>query len=483
MGEVTLKIGLMTFALLLSTPRCFAASGYINVRVENVQGNPVRNLQIGIENGVSVLTKESGLVQLTLSTNSAPNDWITIQLVHSPPGQDLAIVSPWDYRAQIPSFADKPENYLRVIVVQRGDRAALQSGAILAALAAKINKANAPKSTNPKESPPDPKEALLAVAKLYGLTPDDIDSAIRAWGAKTTDPYEAGLAALYERNYPKAISALHNSLEQREQKLEVDQKTVTEDQRNVADAAFFLGQSLYEEGQYHESVEAYKKSLVYRPDDPTVLNNLAESLEDAGDYDAAEALFRRALAINEKTLGPDHPRVAGGLDNLAELLQAKGNFGAAEPLARRALAIDERTLGPQHPHVAIRLEVLGSLLEVEGDCDRAEPLCRRALAIDEKALGPQHPHVAAALNNLASCLKFKGDLRGAELLYRRALEIDNRALGADHPTVAVWDRYCTMKAIMMVPNRSFDAPSLSTRKLLALTTRTLQYVSTSWPKF
>jgi hypothetical protein len=232
------------FALFLMAVPCFGATGYINVRVEDVQGHPIRNLQIGIENGVSVLTKEGGLAQLALGANSAPNDWITIQLVHSPANQDLAIVSPWDYRAQIPSFADKPENYLHIVVIRRGDRSALQSGAVLASLAAKINKANALKSANPQDTWDDPKEALLTIAKQYGLSPEDIDSAIRALGAKTTDPNEAGLAALYERNYPKAVSAFDDSLKLRKQKYEADKAAVIQDQKSIADTAFFLGLSL-----------------------------------------------------------------------------------------------------------------------------------------------------------------------------------------------------------------------------------------------
>jgi tetratricopeptide (TPR) repeat protein len=59
--------------------------------------------------------------------------------------------------------------------------------------------------------------------------------------------------------------------------------------------------------------------------------------------------LRRALAIAEKALGPDHPDVGNHLNNLAGLLQAKGDYAAAEPLFRRALAIDEKALGPNHP--------------------------------------------------------------------------------------------------------------------------------------
>ena len=62
--------------------------------------------------------------------------------------------------------------------------------------------------------------------------------------------------------------------------------------------------------------------------------------------------MRRALAIDEKSFGPDHPNVARDLNNLAQLLQATNRLAEAEPLMRRALAIDEKSFGPDHPNVA-----------------------------------------------------------------------------------------------------------------------------------
>ena len=51
------------------------------------------------------------------------------------------------------------------------------------------------------------------------------------------------------------------------------------------------------------------------------LNNLAELLRATNRLAEAEPLYRRALAIDEKSFGPEHPNVATGLNNLAELLQ------------------------------------------------------------------------------------------------------------------------------------------------------------------
>ena len=70
----------------------------------------------------------------------------------------------------------------------------------------------------------------------------------------------------------------------------------------------------------------------------------------------AEPLDRRALAIDERAYGKDHPSVAISLNNLAELLRATNRMAEAEPLFRRALGIDHRAYGKDHPSVARDLE-------------------------------------------------------------------------------------------------------------------------------
>ena len=104
------------------------------------------------------------------------------------------------------------------------------------------------------------------------------------------------------------------------------------------------------------------------PEAGIVLHNLAGLLSAKGEYAAAEPLYRRALAIDEKVLSPDHPMVATGLIGLAELLRAKGEYAAAEPLYRRALAIDEKVLSPDHPMVARKLNNLGLPQDKRGLC-------------------------------------------------------------------------------------------------------------------
>src|SRR5271157_4022238 len=383
---------LLAFCVYGGVALVWSETGKLLVLVQDLQKQPVKGVQIGIEGaGGTGTTGDDGKALLPLTKDTNENDWVSLQILHSPPRKDLVMVSPYDNHTLVPPFRNKAENFVRVVVIQRGDLAALQNGTVLRAFAEKINKANAPKSADKQTAPENPKANLEAVAKQYGLSPEDLDKAIRAWGAKTTDLYDAGLAALYARNYDKATTDLQTSLSQREGKLASDQKAVAADQKQVADAAFFLGSSLYQQGKYKESAVAYQRCLQIRPDDATVLNNTALSLKYAGDYAGAEPLYRRALAIDEKALGPEHPAVATNLNNLAALLHTKGDYAGAEPLHRRALAIDEKALGPDHPGVATDLNNLALLLYDKGDYAGAEPLYRRALAILEKALGLDHP--------------------------------------------------------------------------------------------
>ena len=70
-----------------------------------------------------------------------------------------------------------------------------------------------------------------------------------------------------------------------------------------------------------------------------VLNNLAGLYRTQGQYAQAEPLYKRALAIWEKALGPDHPDVATSLESLAALYRATKRDEGAETLEQRAARI------------------------------------------------------------------------------------------------------------------------------------------------
>jgi tetratricopeptide (TPR) repeat protein len=408
----------------------WAESGVLLVHVEDVQGRPISGLQIGVKgDGGSKVTGNDGEARIPLAKQTREGHPVSLQILSSPPGKDFVMISPWDRETIVPSFENESKNFVNVVVVRPGDRTALLNGTFLAAATAQISKANAPKTGARRPPKEDPMANLALVAAQYGLNPDDLDKAIRSWGETTTDPYQAGLAALYRRKYREASAQLKESLQNREAKLATDQTA-------VADAAFFLGQSLSWEGKYRESAAAFHRYLEFKPNDVSALSSLGLSLTEAGDYAEAEPLLQRALAIVESLPDPNYSLLAIVLGNFGGLLEDKGDYAGAEPLFRQALAIRERTLGSENPGTGESQNNLALLLQDKGDYAGAEPLFRRALANAERSLGPDDPSVAAGLNNLAALLRSKGDFGGSEPLFLRALAIVEKALGSDHPLLA-----------------------------------------------
>ena len=207
------------------------------------------------------------------------------------------------------------------------------------------------------------------------------------------------------------------------------------------------GQYKEAETLHYRVVAIHEKTLgKEHPGTATSLSNLGNVLYLQGKAKEAEAIHRRVLALREKVLGSEHPDTATSMNNLANVLQAQGKdellspsearaqaqfnlqaFTETESLFRKALAIQERTLGPSHPATANTLNNLSTYLDRRGRPQEAEPLQRRALDILERSLGSLHPDTAAMLTTLAVMLDRQGKVVEAEALYRKAVEVARQA--------------------------------------------------------
>ncbi|HEX8274400.1 MAG TPA: serine/threonine-protein kinase [Longimicrobiaceae bacterium] len=164
--------------------------------------------------------------------------------------------------------------------------------------------------------------------------------------------------------------------------------------------------------------------------------HLGELLVQRGRYDRAEPLYRSALALQRELLGEPHPAVARTLAALGMLRQDRGDYPGAERLAREALAMRTALYGPDHPEVAESLNALAYLLQLQGRSAQAEPLFRRVLETRRRLFGDAHPEVAEARSRLGLFLAQQGRDAEAEPLYREALAARRRALGDEHPDVS-----------------------------------------------
>jgi len=105
----------------------------------------------------------------------------------------------------------------------------------------------------------------------------------------------------------------------------------------------------------------------------------------------AQSFLERALAIQEKVLGPEHSTTATSLNNLARLLHDQGDLTRARSLYERALAIDEKVLGPEHPDAnRVRCNLTRLLLARSQPTEALAP-AQTTLAAHDKAPGRDHP--------------------------------------------------------------------------------------------
>jgi tetratricopeptide (TPR) repeat protein len=464
------RVGILLIVLIsaFAGTNCWAEQNILLVLVKDLQNRPIQRVELAVEGTREAQpTGPTGLARIKLPSTANASTWVTLQVVQNPPQRDLVIISPWDSRLQVPPPESDPSSVISVVMANRGDPALLENETALAAITAKIIQADQPGSKDNDAAQPS-YNSLAMVAKTFGLASEDVDKAIRGWGGKADDSYQQGLAALYKKDYALASEKLAEAR---------DRLSASAGRQELADTAFFLGRSKYQEGKYEESAAAYQDAKKLRPDDPAILHSLALSLDRAGDDNGAEALYRHAAAVDEKKLGPQHAVVIEDMRNLASFLQSRGDYAGAEPLYRHVLAddkknfgldsvtvatdlndlgrllqaqgnhaeaqalywqargIDEKVLGPDHRNLARDLSNLGLILQANGDYADAEPMLRRALTIDQKTFGPSDPKVGTDVSNLAGLAQARGDLTTAERLYNRALEIDEKA-GANQPKVS-----------------------------------------------
>lgn len=238
-----------------------------------------------------------------------------------------------------------------------------------------------------------------------------------------------GSIRLAQGQYPEAASSFRTALE-----LAGDDRLAPE---ILAHLAVVLGHL----GKNDEKLAALRRALAVQeellgPQHPLlgeIIERLADVLADQREYAESESMYRRALALRESGLEPTDPRIAESLADLALLLHETQRSLAALPLLQRALALNEQAFGPEHPDVAAVLDDLGLVLHDLNRPAEARLRFERSLAIREKALGSAHPLVGASLEHLARTLLELGDNGGALSRHQRALAIGEKALGPDNP--------------------------------------------------
>ena len=150
--------------------------------------------------------------------------------------------------------------------------------------------------------------------------------------------------------------------------------------------------------------------------------HLVDVAQKRGDDDPWDAGFEQIVARLQELAGQGDPRAAEGLRLAAGVLLAADSFDRASELYREALTLDQRLLGPAHVDVAEDQLGLGRCLVGNGDTAAAESLLRTALQTMQREHGPAHAATLAAVTRLAECAVRAGDAKAAEKYVAQILE-------------------------------------------------------------
>ncbi len=182
----------------------------------------------------------------------------------------------------------------------------------------------------------------------------------------------------------------------------------------------------YEQAQYQEALaigRLAQADVIRAGNSPVlraiILNNLGIVYSLQGKQSQASTVMTQALALVEKALGPDHPKVASGLNNLGEILLEQGEFKQASAYFSRSMAILKKAFGPRHPNVGFPLNNLGLAYLRQDQAKLSAARFSESLSIWEDAYGKQHSILILALSGLGkSLLKLKKPARALPILER-----------------------------------------------------------------
>src|ERR1035441_4828427 len=207
--------------------------------------------------------------------------------------------------------------------------------------------------------PPDaiPEEIFTEGASEFGPVLQEAASDTLKWN----DAIGAALEfSLLERNPAEKLLAVHRMVQAvAKSRMSVEERAQWAEQVvRAVNVAFPYIDWDKREGLIHSAqvssalVDEYRLSL---PAASRLLTQAGHYLYERARYAEAEPLMRRAVAIDERLYGPDHPEVAADLSNLASLLYSTNRLVEAEPLMRRVVEIFEKAYGPDYPTVATSL--------------------------------------------------------------------------------------------------------------------------------
>ncbi|XP_073301912.1 protein REDUCED CHLOROPLAST COVERAGE 3-like [Primulina huaijiensis] len=153
---------------------------------------------------------------------------------------------------------------------------------------------------------------------------------------------------------------------------------------------------------------------------------------DKGKLEDAADCGMKALAKMIAVCGPYHRTTAGAYSLLAVVLYHTGDFNQATIYQQKALDINERELGLDHPDTMKSYGDLSVFYYRLQHIELALKYVNRAMYLLHFTCGLSHPNTAATYINIAMMEEGIGNVHVALRYLHEALKCNQRLLGADH---------------------------------------------------
>jgi eukaryotic-like serine/threonine-protein kinase len=170
------------------------------------------------------------------------------------------------------------------------------------------------------------------------------------------------------------------------------------------------------------------------PETLLTMRHLAATLVDNGEFAEGEKLDRELLEAQRRVLGPRDPETIKTMNNLAAALGGLGRDAEAEQLFRETLDIARTVLGPEDRFVLRIANHLSKTLTDEQKYAETEKLARETLELQRRTLGPDHVDTIETRTNLAYTLASKKRFAEAAQMTRDAFDVSKRVNGAESAT-------------------------------------------------
>ncbi len=219
-----------------------------------------------------------------------------------------------------------------------------------------------------------------------------------------------------------------------------------------------LGSAWHDLDRGQKAKDYYEKALhlqkkIYGEDHPDVAliyHGIGVALRDLGDAREAMDYFDRALKIRLKAYGEQHLDVAQSfqsigvawwdiwkaLDGLEKIINIE-LLEKSKKYYENALMIYRKIHGENQADVArcysgIGIVIRGAPFGIFGDAQQALEFHYRALKIRKEIYGEKHPDIAESYNNIGAILADLGDLKEAEVYLEKALRLFEQIYEEDH---------------------------------------------------